>query len=353
MLVEFKPDVVHFFHLNRLGTGLIDKAVAAGVPAFYTPTDFWSVCPTAQLLRCGGRACAGPSPDAGNCAIHFAANMLGDRVGKLITAVPDVFSDYLVRIARSPLMPSVSFVQELRALDGRLERNVNRLNVLHRIFAPNKMIEELLLRHGVRKDILVRSPYGINLDLAVVPRERNGGTRPLRLGFIGTLAPHKGCHVLLQALQGLSSSDINLKIYGKQTDFPEYAARLRQLAGDNASVEFCGTFPNNEIFGVFGQLDALVVPSVWNENTPLVVYSAQAAGCPVVASDVPGIAEVVADGVDGLLFEPGSASELERALRRLLDCPGLLAGLALNSKSPKSVSSYVDELLDAWHSAVN
>lgn len=353
LLGEFKPDVVHFFHLNRLGSGLIEKAVAAGVPAFYTPTDFWSVCPTAQLLRCGGRACAGPSPDAGNCAIHFAANILGDRVGKLITAVPDVLSDYLVRIARSPRVPSVSFVEELRALDGRLERNVNRLNLLHGIFAPNKMIEDLLLRHGVRKDILCRSPYGIKLDLAVVPRERKGRNRPLRLGFIGTLASHKGCHVLLQALQGFSSDDISLSIYGKETDFPEYVARLHALTHGNAGVEFCGTFPNDEIFRIFGELDVLVVPSVWNENTPLVIYSAQAAGCPVVASDVPGIAEAVAHGVDGLLFEPGSSIELESTLRRLLDCPALLEELATNSKSPKSVSAYVDELLEAWQLAVS
>ncbi|KAF2391010.1 glycosyltransferase [Pseudomonas frederiksbergensis] len=352
LLGEFKPDVVHFFHLNRLGSGLIDKAVAMGVPAFYTPTDFWSVCPTAQLLRCGGRACTGPSPDAGNCAIHFAANMLGDQVGKLITTVPDFFSDYLVRITRSPWVPGVSFVKELRALDGRLERNVNRLNLLHGIFAPNKMIEELLLRHGVRKDILVRSPYGINLDFAVVARDRKGSARPLRLGFIGTLASHKGCHVLLQALQNFSSGDISLNIYGKQTDFPEYAAKLQELTRGNAAVKFCGTFPNDEIFNVFGQLDALVVPSVWNENTPLVVYSAQAAGCPVVASNVPGIAEAITDGVNGLLFEPGSATALEGVLHRLLDSPGLLENLALNSKSPKSVSAYVDELLEAWQSAV-
>lgn len=352
LLVDFKPDVVHFFHLNRLGTGLIERAVAAGVPAFYTPTDFWAICPTAQLVRCGGRTCAGPSPDAGNCAMHFAANLLGDQVGKLISAVPDVLSDYLVRFARSPWMPRVSFVNELRALNGRLEHNIDRLNLLQGIIAPNKMIEDLLLRHGVRKDIVTRSSYGINLDLAMVPRERKGGSRPLKLGFIGTLASYKGCHVLLQALQSFSTNDISLKIYGKPTDSPGYVARLHKLARDNAAIEFCGTFPNNEIFNVFGQLDVLVVPSVWNENTPLVVYSAQAAGCPVVASNVPGIAEVVTEGVDGLLFEPGSTAGLEKLLRRLLESPGLLAHLALNSKSPKPVSAYVDELLGIWESEI-
>ena len=49
ILKEFSPDVVHFFHLSRLGTGLIEAAVQAHVPAFFTPTDFWSICPTASV----------------------------------------------------------------------------------------------------------------------------------------------------------------------------------------------------------------------------------------------------------------------------------------------------------------
>jgi len=352
LLWDFKPDVVHFFHLNRLGSGIIEKAVAARIPAFYTPTDFWSICPTAQLLLCGGKACPGPTSDAGNCAVHFASNLLGGRLGRLISRVPDTVSNALVRIARSPQLQGVPLVNEIQAINGRLERNVHRLNLLQGIIAPNKMIQDLLIDHGVRPDIVIRSAYGINLDQAVITRDRQVTHRPLQLGFIGTLASHKGCHILLQALQGFLTQDVTLRIYGKPTDFPEYTAQLHKLADGKPNIKFCGTFPNDQIFSVLGELDALIVPSVWNENTPLVVYSAQAAGCPVVASNVPGIAEAVTHGVDGLLFEPGSVRGLEESLRVLLDKPGFLGTLALNSKSPKSVSAYVDELLGAWQSSM-
>jgi len=352
LLEEFRPDIVHFFHLNRLGTGLIEKAVAAGVPAYYTPTDFWSICPTGQLLRCGGRACAGPSKEAGNCVVHFAASQLPDRIGRLLTTVPDVISDMLVRIVRSSGMPSVSLLDEVRALNGRLDRNVRRLNLLQGIIAPNPMIESLLTRNGVRPDIVVRSSYGINLERPVVVRDRALKDRPLVLGFIGTLAPHKGCHVLLKALRHFSPCDVQLKIYGKQTDFPDYVAQLHRLADGHEGITFCGTFSNEDIFNVLGELDALVVPSVWNENTPLVVYSAQAAGCPVVASNVPGIADAVTHNVDGLLYEPGSVEALEAALKRLVSEQGLLANLSSSSTRPKSVSVYVDELLQVWKSSI-
>ncbi len=50
VLERFRPNVVHFFHLNRLGTGLIEHAVRSGIPCFMTPTDFWTICPTGQLV---------------------------------------------------------------------------------------------------------------------------------------------------------------------------------------------------------------------------------------------------------------------------------------------------------------
>ena len=56
ILEKFKPDVVHFFHLNRLGTGLIEIAVKAKIPAFMTPTDFWAICHTGQLVLCNGES---------------------------------------------------------------------------------------------------------------------------------------------------------------------------------------------------------------------------------------------------------------------------------------------------------
>ena len=63
--------------------------------------------------------------------------------------------------------------------------------------------------------------------------------------------------------------------------------------------------PNESIGDVFSELDVLVVPSVWYENTPLAIYSAQEAGCPVIASNLGGMSEVIKHEKNGLLFEAG------------------------------------------------
>ena len=96
----------------------------------------------------------------------------------------------------------------------------------------------------------------------------------------------------------------------------------------------------------------LVVPSLWYENTPLVLYSAQAAACPVVASGVPGLAAVIEHDDNGLLFESGSSPKLAQQLTRLMNEEGLLRRLSANARTPKSTEKYVEELLIAWDSGM-
>jgi glycosyltransferase involved in cell wall biosynthesis len=164
------------------------------------------------------------------------------------------------------------------------------------------------------------------------------------IGFIGTLSSYKGCHILIQAFNQLNLPSLKLKIYGNPEHFPNYSADLHSLAADNEAIEFCGTFPNHQIADVLSELDVLVVPSLWYENTPLVVYSALAAHCPVIASDFPGMSEVVAHEENGLVFPAGDSYALAEQLRMLANTPDLLPRLSLGCKPPKSSSEYVDEL---------
>jgi len=141
------------------------------------------------------------------------------------------------------------------------------------------------------------------------------------------------------------SEEFELKIYGNPDDYPEFVKELRLIAGDDKRIEFCGTFPNNQIGEIFAALDVLVVPSIWHENTPLVIYSAQAAGCPVIATNLGGMSEVIEHGVNGLLFECGDVSGLANAIARLIHDKKLLDELARNSRNPKSIPEYVEELV--------
>lgn len=345
---DYRPDVVHCFHLHRLGTGIISEAVAAGIPAFLTPTDFWSICPTGQLTDLNGNPCPGPNQSAGNCILHMAASRLGPSHAVWMRMLPDSVGALASKMARFDWLPEQTGGNEVRSIAGRKNFIVSRLNQLRRIVVPTRMMERHLVAHGVDAERIVHSAFGLDCHGML---RRNAGLTcglPLRIGYIGTLAPHKGCHVLLKAFRELPEGAAVLRIHGRESDFPDYCRELHQIAGNSRGIEFLGEFPNTRIADVMAGLDVLVVPSLWHENSPLVIYSAHAAGCPVVGSDVEGIAEVVRDGVDGLLFPRGDAAALARTLSSLTERPARLGELSGMAPLPKSIATYANDLLKIW-----
>ncbi len=81
-----------------------------------------------------------------------------------------------------------------------------------------------------------------------------------------------------------------------------------------------------------------MVPSLWLENSPLVIHEAFMAGVPVVGARIGGIAELVADGQNGLLYDPASPGELAAALRTLVNHPDRLAAFARSLPRVKSIA---------------
>ena len=146
------------------------------------------------------------------------------------------------------------------------------------------------------------------------------------VGMIGRLTPWKGQDVFLDAFaQAFRGRDVRARLIGSAM-FGEdaYADSLRQRAqklGIEGQVEFRGFREN--IWVELQHLDVLVHCSVQPEPFGQVVLEGLAAGVPVVAAAAGGPAEIVTDGVDGLLTTPGSSDELADALRRLVAEPDL------------------------------
>ncbi len=349
LVKDFKPDYVHHFHLNRLGIGLIEYLYQKRIPQFFTPTDFWMICPTAQLMWGEARYCSGPDKNAGNCIKHFARDRFKNNVGKVIELIPAAVFATVAKVTQKNSLIQFPMSQEVSALHNRLDNTVAALNKLDGIVAPNEFMRELFINHGVNEELIHLCHFGVDIKVSDSALAKKGVSKKPCYGFIGTLAPHKGCHIAIDAINKLPKDSASLKIYGAHGDFPEYYESLIKLASDNPDIEFCGTFDNNEIGTVIAKFDALIVPSVWYENTPLVVYSAHACKCPVIASNLPGIAEVVKEGVNGILYEAGNSDELSAIFCDVSKNPEKLADLRHGCLPPLSVQRYTLKLLDIWN----
>lgn len=352
-LIEFKPDIVHFFHLSKLSASAIDICVDLGIPRVMTTTDFWLVCPTNQLRLPDGKLCNGPNRSSVNCLRHIVEISQSSKTHARLRTLPDWLVTLLIWIIKNKLLPKLWFSDYVSALVDRQQFMKNRMNKLDRVLVPTRLMQNILQNNGLNPNLISYLPYGLDVE-DIVPDDNKGSKKELRVGFIGTLFEHKGTHLLIEAIQNLLPNlAIELKIYGKLEEFPEYVAKLYEIAKGDPRIKFCGTFPNQEIGKVFAELDVLVVPSIWYENTPLVIYSAQAANCPVIATNLGGMSEVIHHEVNGILFEKGNIVELANSIRRLYEDRILLKNLAINSVNPKSIQKYVSELEHIYNIYIN
>ena len=344
-LKDWQPDIAHFFHLKNLSAAAIDVCHDFGIPMVMTPTDFWLICPTVQLLLPNGKLCSGPDGSSVNCLRHAITNTQSANVGRFFGALPDAWLAGMVRVARCAPFATWPLFSPASALAARSAFLQQRARLLDHILVPTRLMEKMFDSNGIHPKKLSLCRFGIDLSSFAPTTVRRGLGKTLRLGFIGSLAHPKGAHVLVDALRRIPATlPVELRIYGNPSVYPDYAAKLKLLAGTDSRISFCGTFPNEDIGKIFATIDVFVVPSLWYENTPLVIYSSQAAGCPILASNLAGMAEVIRDGIDGQLFPSGDSAALATLITNLCTDRAMVGKLAGNAPHPKSIAQYTDEV---------
>jgi glycosyltransferase involved in cell wall biosynthesis len=349
LLINWQPDIVHCFHLMRLSASIVDVCKGLQIPVVITTTDFWLVCPTNQLRLPDGNLCLGPDLNSLNCLKHVVETTQSEAVKQKLNSFPDWILNLAAWSIKLNLIPQ-KLIRKYPRLDyakgllNRIDFLKARLNQFEFVIVPTKLMQQVLMRYGLISDRCMYLPYG--LDLKHIQTSHNRGSDAcLKIGFIGTLYEHKGVHLLIEAVhQYLPDLDLEVKIFGKTTEYPNYFQYLCDLAENDPRISFMGTFPNEKIGDVLANLDILVVPSIWHENTPLVVYSAQASGCPVIGTNVGGISEAIQDGENGLLFERGSARTLADTIQRVFADRNLLQTMSKQSKMPTTIAAYADGL---------
>ncbi len=162
--------------------------------------------------------------------------------------------------------------------------------------SPSRFLADQLRRAGLSSRPIDVIPNAVSVRPAA-----GGGPG---LVFIGRLAPEKGLDVLLDAAE---LTGLPLTIAGDGPLMPHLRARA------NGRISLLGWVSPSRASQLLAEAAAAVVPSTWYENAPLAVLEPMACGTPVVASAIGGIPELVRDGVDGLLVEPGSAASLAAA----------------------------------------
>jgi glycosyltransferase involved in cell wall biosynthesis len=233
----------------------------------------------------------------------------------------------------------------LRAISRRIATVQKALTAVDLFVAPSRFLRERFIEFGVAPEKILYKDNGFDLTPFLAVRRRPRSDRRVGFAYIGTLAEHKGVHVLVEAFNHIDPALVELRVYGNPEVFPEYTARLRVLA-THPGIFFVGGFDNREIGCILAEVDALVVPSLWFENSPLTIHEALLAGIPVIASDLGGMAEYVEHGRTGLLFRPGDVKDLRDQLEWFIHHPEAFA--AMPRLQYAAISDHARELVEIY-----
>jgi len=289
-LLALRPDVVHFQHTLFIGYDAIREVrrTLPGVPIVYTLHEFLPICHNkGQMVRTFDRSLC-EEASARRCAECF----------------PGIAPD--------------EFLLRRRFIRAQLE-------LVDLFVAPSATVRERFVEWGIPRERIMLEDYG----RAPAPPPRREDAARLAphdtLGIFGQVNPYKGFDVLLRALQALGPEAPKLRLHGANLDLQEHGFRdeIATLVAATPGVTDVGPYPPERAGEMMAAVDWVVVPSIWWENSPLVIQEAFAAGRPVICSDVGGMAEKVADGVNGLHFRVGDSESLAATIRRAVETPGL------------------------------
>jgi glycosyltransferase involved in cell wall biosynthesis len=278
-----QPDVVHshswlshsYFPLYRAHKG----------PAHVvTVHDYGMACPRKTLMRSGqAEQCSGP------------------RIARCLSCAPEQYG----------LFKGSMITMTMRA-SRSLQHRADRYLAVSAAAADGS-------REGLPADakVTVHQPLVPDNLLRIAQETPRPEFLPAEDGFLmfaGALGLHKGVGVLLEARRRMRRKQQVVLLGTPQHDTPKI---------DEPNVTVVHNVPHPQVMASWMRASVAVVPSVWQEALGFVAVEAMIVGCPVVASGVGGLREVVQHGSTGLLVPPGDPGALAAALDDLLDDPEL------------------------------
>ncbi len=311
LIDDIKPDIAHIGHLNHLSTGIVDELYKRNIPVLYTLHDFWLMCPRGQFLQRNFdgknlyKLCKGQ--DDNKCVKSCYSMYLSGYHNDYPTELDRFYGN------ETPYSTIDDFTHWKHWIKTRMmvtKDLVGKINLFH---APSKYLMNRFIKDfNVSEDKIFYLDYGFPTHYLQPVEPKTNGV--FTFGYIGTHIPAKGINLLIKAFSRLTTK-AHLKIFGREQG--QNTIALKELAAKSKNtIKFCGEYINKNLAEtVFNKVNCIVVPSIWMENSPLVIHEAQACKVPVITADAGGMKEYVRHGVNGLLFKHRNEDSLFTQLR--------------------------------------
>lgn len=290
---ETKPDLVYVLHfINKLSPSVIRGAKEMGVPVVARLSDYFLLCPRFDFL-CQGKVCE---------------DCLTKGYGSCI---------------RKKCVKGSLFASGVRVLAMKIQNWMKVYDDVDAFVTPSRYLREKLIANGFQAEKIHCIPTFTSSSAK--SEEPVLGQYGL---YFGRIAEEKGVETAVRAYEELP--DHRLVIMGDDTT--EEALRLKAYVKEHglSNVEFVGYKSGAELEDVIRNARFTLIPSIWYDNLPNTALESFRFSKPVIASDIGSLPELVEDGVNGFLFQPGNCKEMAKRILQL-DDESLVISMGQNS----------------------
>lgn len=321
LLEKFQPNVVHFHHYIHLGIELIREVhkYSKDVAIVLTLHEYLPICyHNGQMVKTPNNALCYEAKPA-DCSRCF----------------PDISAaDFKLR-----------------------ELYIKSFFKLVDVFiSPSKFLIDRYVKWGLPPEKMFFIENGQPAIKPAPIRKLTKGEGRSHFAFFGQINPYKGLTVLLEALTKLPNDrpfDITVNIHGGNLDkqpeaYRNYFTSLLSNSRIREFVRFYDSYRAEDIPQLMAQIDWVIVPSIWWENSPLVIQEAFTHRRPIICSNVGGMAEKVEDRKSGLHFQIGNSSDLSACLVEAIATENLWEKLHLGIVPPPTISETCEQHLELY-----
>lgn len=325
-IVDSEARIVNFQHFMNIGMNSL-RAVAElpGVTTLVTLHEFLAICHNhGQMVTSGNqRLCAAAS--ISSCTACFPANS------------PQQFA-----------MRKRQFLDAFSHVDG--------------FISPSRFLARRYVDWGIPADRMAVIENGLNHNAPPAPpRPRRTSDKAWIFGYFGRITPFKGLNTILDVADLLSGYEdlperIKIRVFGNMVGQSEaFLTRFNEAVARHSFLTYAGPYDNRDVPRLMEECDYVLVPSIWWENSPVVIQEAFSVGRPVICSGIGGMAEKVIDGVSGLHFAPSDPYDLLRALDIAANSEifAELSGQLPPVADAVSMANAYLEMIERWQPAAN
>jgi glycosyltransferase involved in cell wall biosynthesis len=222
--------------------------------------------------------------------------------------------------------------------------------------APSEFLRQRYIDWGLPADRIVVIENGQAEAAPMAPRPLIGAQGRHHFGFFGQVTPYKGLDLILEALLAMPVEQrkqivVELHCVNFETQASAFVEKLERLLAplkEEGVVRWMGPYSREQLGARMAGVDWVLVPSIWWENSPMVIQEAFTFGRPVICSDIGGMREKVRPGVDGLHVAVGSASAWGETLTKVVSDAALWDSLRAGIVKPLSVDACAQRHLQVF-----